>query len=746
MRGMASSLLGVVLLASLLAACQPAPSLPSGFIESNVITGLELPTQAEFARDGRVFVAEKSGIIKVYSSPEDPTPTIFADLRTEVHNYWDRGLLAIELHPDFPTSPWLYALYTRDAPLGRTPPFYGFVGADDDPCPGYFESGCVASGELVRLRVDGEVAGAEQVLMTGWCQQYLSHSMGDIAFGRDGALYVSAGEGASFTFADWGQGGNSVNPCGDPPGGQGGEQAPPTAEGGSLRAQDLRLGTDPVGTGGTIVRLDPETGAALGTNPLAGSADANARRIIAYGLRNPFRLAFRPRSNELFVADPGSSRFEEINRIPSTTDRVVENFGWPCYEGDGRQPVFESSGLDACRSLYETPGSVSPPFAKYSTTSTVTAGEPCPTGGAAVTGLTFYPGGPFPDRYDGALFFADYARQCIWVMTRGSDGRPDPASVQTFHTAAAGPTQLEVDPRGDLYFVDVAGGIIRRISYETNRRPVARISASPMSGASPLSVTFDSAGSSDPEGTAIGFAWDLDGDGAYDDSTAARPQRTYGAGVHRVALQVTDAGGALSSASATITVDNDAPTPAIDSPTTSLRWAVGDRITFSGRAPDRQQGDLPASSMRWSLVMNHCGDGGLCHAHPIRSFEGVTSGEFVAPDHEYPSYLSLELTATDATGLVGRTSVRIDPRTVTLNLRSTVDGADITVGEGVVKAPASVQVIANGRISVGAVEAFHTTYSSPRYEFISWSDGRARGHVVAMPTDTTLTATYRAAP
>ena len=76
-----------------------ALTLPSGFQQTTVYSGLDAPTAIQFASDGRVFIAEKSGIIKVFDSLTDTTPTIFADLRTATHNYWDRGLLGIALHP-----------------------------------------------------------------------------------------------------------------------------------------------------------------------------------------------------------------------------------------------------------------------------------------------------------------------------------------------------------------------------------------------------------------------------------------------------------------------------------------------------------------------------------------------------------------------------------------------------------------------------------------------------------------------
>jgi hypothetical protein len=78
-------------------------TLPTGFQEEVVLGGLTHPTNVEFSKDGRVFVAEKSGVIKVFDGLSDTTPTTFADLRTNVHNFWDRGLLGMVLDPNFPT-------------------------------------------------------------------------------------------------------------------------------------------------------------------------------------------------------------------------------------------------------------------------------------------------------------------------------------------------------------------------------------------------------------------------------------------------------------------------------------------------------------------------------------------------------------------------------------------------------------------------------------------------------------------
>jgi glucose/arabinose dehydrogenase len=195
----------------------PAATYPTGFSEQVVFSGHINPTAIRFASDGRVFVAEKSGLVKVYDSLSDQQPDTFADLRTQVHNFWDRGLLGLALHPDFPNTPYVYVLYTYDAAIGGTAPRWGTPGATSDPCPnppGATADGCVVSGRLSRLTASGNaMVGTEQVLIEDWCQQYPSHSIGSLNFGSDGALYVSGGDGASFNFVDYGQDGSPTNPC-----------------------------------------------------------------------------------------------------------------------------------------------------------------------------------------------------------------------------------------------------------------------------------------------------------------------------------------------------------------------------------------------------------------------------------------------------------------------------------------------------------------------------------------------------
>ena len=103
------------------------------------------------------------------------------------------------LDPDFPARPYIYVLYTLDAPPGGTAPTWGGTSPSDScPTPPGPTNGCVATGRLAKLTLSGNTVTAVTPLITDWCQQFSSHSIGDLAFGADGSLYVGGGDGASY--------------------------------------------------------------------------------------------------------------------------------------------------------------------------------------------------------------------------------------------------------------------------------------------------------------------------------------------------------------------------------------------------------------------------------------------------------------------------------------------------------------------------------------------------------------------
>jgi PKD domain/Glucose / Sorbosone dehydrogenase len=361
--------------------------------------------------------------------------------------------------------------------------------------------------------------------------------------------------------------------------------SPPTAEGGALRSQSVRRTDGPATLDGTILRVDPATGQGLPDNPFGSSSDADARRIVGYGLRNPFRFTQRPGTDELWVGDVGWGEWEEVNRLTAPTGSASRNFGWPCYEGAGAQPGYQGAGLNQCTSLYGTPGSVAAPHYAYRHSACVVQYPGCRTGSSSITGVAFYQGGSYPDAYDGALFFGDHSRNEIWAMLPGSNGLPDPARLQSFvgvdatGGAAGNPVDLKIGPGGDLFYVDMEGGSVHRITYTAgNQPPTASINASPTSGGVPLTVSFDGSGSTDPEGRPLSYAWDLDGDQAFDDATGPTASHTYTVpDTYTASLRVTDDQGATDVASVTITAGNSAPVAVIDAPSSSLTWKVATR-------------------------------------------------------------------------------------------------------------------------------------------------------------------------
>jgi glucose/arabinose dehydrogenase len=770
-------------------AAAASTTLPSGFQDTTVISGLSRPTNIRWASDGRIFVAEKSGLILEFDSLADSTPTVVADLTSLVDDYWDRGLLGLAIDPNFATSPYIYALYTYDAPPGQTAPVW------NDACPtppGPTTDGCPVTGKLVRIQVSAgsTMVGSPTTLVSNeWCQQYPSHSVGDLQFGPDGMLYVTGGDGASFTFADFGEGGGSAgsgipaNPCGDPPGGVGGIESVPTAEGGSLRSQSLRRAAgEPVLLNGALLRLDPATGEPAPGNPNSGAASIDARRIIAYGFRNPFRFVFRPGSSEIWVGDVGADTWEEIDRLASPT--TVTNFGWPCYEGMTPYPAFSGAFLNVCTSLY-TAGTATGPYFEYNHNATVVSGDGCPTSGGSVTsGLAFYSGSAFPASYNGALFFTDHSRQCIWVMFPGQNGLPDPNNVKLFENLAPNPVDLEQTPDGNLVYVDHDDGTIHELTYVSqtcaNGTFTAQYFNNTTLAGNPVVTRCESAiddnwGSGSPDTTinTDGFSarWTGNVDfsaGTYtftastDDGTrvwvdnhqvmddwqnqsltTSTGSVTLAAGTHTIKVEYFDNTGDAEAHVSWAVGANTPPTPVIDGPAGSTTWAVGDLVQFSGHAVDPQDGTLPASTLNWTLALHHCTTPTACHVHDLQTWTGVTSGSFNAPDHGYPSYLELTLTATDSGGLSTVTSVSLQPKTVNLSFATNPSGVTVSVGGATQATPLTVTVIQGSQNSISA--PLSQTLGATTYTFGSWSDGGAATHLVTAPAGgASYVATYTA--
>jgi hypothetical protein len=163
-----------------------------------------------------------------------------------------------------------------------------------------------------------------------------------------------------------------------------------------------------------------------------------------------------------------------------------------------------------------------------------------------------------------------------------------------------------------------------------------------------------------------------------------------------------------------------------------------DTISFSGHATDKQDGTEPPSRLTWTVILHHCPSN--CHTHIVQTSACVASDSFGAPDHEYPSYLELQLAATDANGLSASTCVRLDPQTVDLTFLSSPSGLQLSVGTFSGAAPFTRTVIVNSANSLSAPDQL---LGGTAYVFSSWSDGGAQTHMIRAPaTPATYSASF----
>src|SRR5919112_4600313 len=234
---------------------QGAPNLPQGFTDSSppFVSGLTNPTDMEFAPDGRLFIAEQAGRVRI--AKPDGTLSTFLNISTKVDSLGERGLLALTFDPGFSTNGYIYLHYTRKA-TSTTPP----------------------RNRIVRVTASGDrvVSGSEKLIFRLGNQsaaiEFPQFMGGAIDFGTDGKLYVATGD----------------------------NETPKKAQ----RLTNLF---------GKMLRIN-KSGTIPTDNPFYSTASGNNRAIWALGLRNPFKFAIQPGTGTIFINDVGKNTWEEINR------------------------------------------------------------------------------------------------------------------------------------------------------------------------------------------------------------------------------------------------------------------------------------------------------------------------------------------------------------------------------------------------------------------------------------------------
>ncbi len=347
-----------------------------------VATGFKRPTFVTNAGDGsgRLFVLEKSGVISVIDKDGKKDSTPFLDITSLVRSTGnEQGLLGLAFHPDFATNGRFFVDYTA-------------LNADNT----------VAEFHVSRTGGPADPAPVKKLL--GVPDQYPNHNGGMLAFGPDGYLYISMGDGGS---------------GGDPDG----------------NGQNLGAYL------GKILRVDVNAGDPYGiptTNPFLKIAGARSE-IWAYGLRNPWRFTFDRDTGDLWIGDVGQNKYEEID-FQAAADKGGANYGWNTMEG---LHCYEpETGCDQT-------GLVKPIF-EYD------HGKGC-----SVTGGYVYRGKAVP-ALAGKYLFTDYCDATFWATTRSASGE---FTTEELGKLPGGITSFGEDESGELYFaLDSEGSIYRFVA------------------------------------------------------------------------------------------------------------------------------------------------------------------------------------------------------------------------------------------------------------------------------------------
>jgi glucose/arabinose dehydrogenase len=230
-----------------------AATLPANFIETQFASGLTNPTAMAFASDGRLFVCQQGGQLRVIKDGS-LLPTPFVSLTVDSNG--ERGLLGVAFDPNFATNNFIYVYYTATTPAVHNR-VSRFTASAANP--------------------DVATVGSEVVIFDlNNLSSASNHNGGAIHFGPDGKLYIAVGENA-----------NAAN----------------SQSLGNLLGKILRINSD-----GTIPSDNPTT-----FGGISGSPSGNNRAIWSVGLRNPYTFTFQPSSGRLFINDVGQNTWEEIN-------------------------------------------------------------------------------------------------------------------------------------------------------------------------------------------------------------------------------------------------------------------------------------------------------------------------------------------------------------------------------------------------------------------------------------------------
>jgi cytochrome c len=668
------------------AAAQSAPPPDSEFekVTLNDLPGE--PMDLAVLPDGRVLHTTRPGELWLHN-PQTGRNTLAATFNVYRHD--EEGLQSVALDPNFSANGWVYVYYSPplDTPVDDpvTPVNEGdapFFGTPEDFAP---YRGLI---RLSRFRLTGarlDMRSEQQIIDVPVDRGICCHVGGDIVFDSAGNLILSTGDDTNPFESD------GYSPIDERPNRNPAFDAQRTA----ANTNDLR---------GKVLRIHPgqRGGYSIPAGNLFPPGTANTRpEIYAMGLRNPFRIEINHENDDIYVGDYSpDNRNANPLRGPAGHGkwfilREPGNYGWPYCATDALPYVdydfatgVSGAAFDCAHPVNESPHNtglrelpaVQHPDVWYSYTLSAEFPElgSTPPGGIGPMGGPAYDfdaakASPpaWPAYYDGVPLFYEWTRDYIKEFRLNAAGELD--AIRPVLPTLASPTldngmDLEFGPEGALYTLEYGDGFfsenpdaqLARIDYigpNGNHAPKVKVAASPTKGLPRLTVSFSSAGTTDPDGDQLSYAWYLD-DNDDVDSTAPNPTFTYRkAGVYQATLKVTDEHGRSASSYVEITVGNQAPVVELTtSPAPGEPFTFGQTVTYSVNVSDEDA--IDCSRVQVYYIVGHD-----THGHPISTTAGCTGTiQTTVPEGHDPSEITAVFVAqyTDAGGLMGSDQVVLD--------------------------------------------------------------------------------------
>lgn len=365
---------------------EPSTRFVQSGYQDEFVTSVQSPSALAFTPDGRMLVTSQPGELKVFQNDSLSTAL---NISGRTCSKSERGLLGVAVDPNFSGNRFIYLYYTA-----RTP------------------NRCVNRVSRFSLSNDNKASGERILINNIPSPDPGNHNGGDLHFGRDGFLYVSVGDGTRSNLAR----NKSI-----------------------LHGKVLRITRN-----GGIPSVNPYTGSNSRRCNVNGQTfpGRNCQEIFAYGLRNPFRMAFDPNyrsKTRFFINDVGQTKWEEVNFGYKNAD-----YGWDVREGYCKRDSYTKCGD-------KPPGMLNPIYAYKHTTS-------C----SSITGGVVLPNGAWPGATNSSYIFGDFVCGRLYKLTQTRNGfKP---STFAYNMGRGGPVSMKFRDEAMYYTTYTGGGAVHRIS------------------------------------------------------------------------------------------------------------------------------------------------------------------------------------------------------------------------------------------------------------------------------------------